>query len=146
MRELIVILCCTLGTTVLLIAAAGCNQPSPDSFSVTGTVAGRQITAWIYTTQGFYPPFDSATIKASEKAGPVSGPVALIHLENDGASIRLGRHDVRVEREQIVLDGKAWNKIPAATRDVQLVLSNATLTVTAKGASGLTTLSRTIEN
>ena len=72
------------------------------------------------------------------KGGYVDGPLA-IYPEKNAASIRFGSHNVRVEKERLLLDGKQSAKIPATAGRVEMVLANGMLTVSVEGKNILTT-------
>ena len=114
----------------MLTLAGGCNRQPRVQASASATVAGREIKASIDVPPGTYPDIDPAAILAGGKNVAAGGPL-VIYPEDAAASIRFGSHQVRVEKERLLLDGKESAKIPGSARHVELVILDATLTVTA---------------
>jgi hypothetical protein len=101
--------------TALVILPPGCKPKTTTAHaSLSARVAGREI-------------------KAS-----IDGP-AFIQPQSDAASITFGNHKVRVEKERLLLDDKETAKIPSSATNVTVVVSNATLTVTADSSNIVTT-------
>ncbi|HWX23118.1 MAG TPA: hypothetical protein VN578_24715 [Candidatus Binatia bacterium] len=136
--KLVAILSFTLGTAALITAAAGCNHQRTVHSSASMTVAGREIKASIDVPAGTYPDVDPAKILAAGKTVSAGGPIA-IYSENDAASIRFGSHEVRVEKDRLLLDGKESAKIPASATHVEVIVSDTTLAVAAESTNILTT-------
>jgi hypothetical protein len=108
------ILWIALVATALMTVPCGCKPKTTVLASLSATVAGREI-------------------KAS-----IDGP-AFIQPQADSATITFGNHKVRVEKERLLLDDKETAKIPARATNVTVVVSNATLTVTADSTNIVTT-------
>ena len=130
--KLTTILWCILASAALMTGGAGCNRQRTVHKAISATVAFREIRASLDVPAGVYPDIDPG------KGGYVDGPLA-IYPQNDAASIRFGSHDVRVEKERLLLDGKESAKIPATAGRVEIVLSNAILTVSVESKIILTT-------
>ena len=64
---------------------------------------------------------------------------AVIDTKDDDATITFGNHEVRVEKERLLLDDKEAAKIPASATNVTVVVSDATLTVAADSSNIVTT-------
>ena len=67
----------------------------------------------------------------------MDGPLA-IYPEGDAAIIRFGTHNVRVEKERVLMDEKEGAKIGLGVHHVDLLLSEGTLVITADGVTVLT--------
>jgi hypothetical protein len=80
----------------------------------------------------------STTVGDREIKASIDGP-AFMQPETDAVTVRFGTHQVRVEKERLLLDGKERAKIPAAAMHVEVMRSKTTLTVTAEGTNILTT-------
>jgi len=130
--KLTTILWCILASAALMTGGAGCNRQRTVHKAISATAAFREIRASLDVPAGLYPDIDPG------KGGYVDGPPA-IYPENDAASIRFGSHDVRVEKERLLLDGKESAKIPATAARAEIVLSNAILTVSVESKNILTT-------
>ena len=108
------ILWIALVATLLMSLPSGCKPKTTVHASLSATVAAREI-------------------KAS-----IDGP-AFIQPQSDAASITFGNHKVRVEKERLLLDDRETAKIPPSATNVTVVVSNATLTVTADSSNIVTT-------
>ncbi|MEX0643655.1 MAG: hypothetical protein WD468_13205 [Pirellulales bacterium] len=62
----------------------------------------------------------------------VDGP-AFMQPDTEGATIRFEKHEVRVEKVRLLVDGEERAAIPAEAKDVDVVVSGSTLTVTVDG-------------
>ncbi len=121
MRKFIALLCVTLAAAALMTAPSGCIrklavQPSPptDHSLLSVTTAGHKIKA------------------------DIDAPAGISDL-GDRASIFFVGHEIVVEKERLLLDGKERAKISAMAARVDIVFSNTTLTVTADGTNILST-------
>jgi hypothetical protein len=99
---------------LLLIIGGGCNRKTTAHSSGAMTLPGRQIK---FSLDGL---------------GGVSSA-------GEGAVVAFGKHKVQIEKERLLLDGKESAKFAAAVSLVEVMYSNATLTVTADGTNILTT-------
>ena len=121
MCKVISVLCATLATAALVTAPLGCKpkqtvtSPTAHShFSVSGYAKGHEITV------------------------DIDGGGGLLS-EGGRTFVQLPGHEVDIEQERLLLDGKEVAKIPAAAR-LKIVLSGTTLSLKAddKNVSKLT--------
>ncbi len=68
----------------------------------------------------------------------VDGPAWIFPAE-DKITVNVTGHAIVIEKERLLLDGKERAKIPAAAKQFEVVVSNATLRVTADSAEVLAT-------
>jgi hypothetical protein len=100
--------------------------------SVSLKFAGREIKASLEADAGTFPNIDPATFLAG-KGGSANGPLG-ISPENDAALIRFGNHQIRVEKQRLVVDGKESAKIAPYVTRVELNLSEKALTLWTDGS------------
>ena len=84
--------------------------------------------------------FASVTVAVPGRVIKTSADVpAVIDTRDDDYTITFGNHEVRVEKERLLLDVKEAANIPASATNVTVVVSDATLTVTADSSNIVTT-------
>ena len=82
----------------------------------------------------------SVTVTVSGRVIKTSADVpAVIDTQDDDYTITFGNHEVRVEKERLLLDDKEAAKIPASATNVTVVVSDATLSVAADSSNIVTT-------
>jgi hypothetical protein len=110
MNSLMIAITCS----ALLILGMGCSRHKVTHSHLTGGSGDRQVVA------------------------DVDGP-AWIGPGPDKFTIKITGHEIVIEKERLLLDGKEQGKFPATATKFELVCTNATLTVTADGAEVLAT-------
>ena len=134
----------TLRVSLLLIAFAfGCNRQGADSSSGADAPAkasgpvhastssfaqGRQVNATLDAPPGLYPEPDVKTILARGKSVSASGPLA-IYPEAEATTVEFGNHNLRIEKEQVLVDGHAVATVPGSATNFSVTISNTTLTL-----------------
>ncbi len=103
-----------LTLAVILIAGTGCNGKTAGHSSGATTIAGREISFSI------------------DGAGAIQS-------QSDAATISFESHKVRVEKERLLIDDKEQAKIAPTVSKVEVLVSNATVTVMADSANIFTT-------
>jgi len=116
MCKVVTVLCAAVGTAALVTAPLGCKpkqavtSPTAHSeFATSGYAKGHQITA------------------------DIDGGGAFLS-ENGRTFIQLPEHELDIQEERLLLDGKEVAKIPAAAR-LEIVLSGTTLSLKADGTN-----------
>ena len=121
MCKVVTVLCAALATAALVTAPLGCKRKQTVTsstghahFSVSGYAKGHEITV------------------------DIDGGGGLLS-ESGRTFIQLPGHELDIEQERLLLDGKKVAKIPAAAR-LEIVLSGTTLSLKAddKNVSNLT--------
>jgi hypothetical protein len=119
MRKFIAILWIMLAVAGMMTVAVGCKRKAnvPTTTRIHSTVSGSAA---------------GHAVKADmDGAGGITG-------QNGTNFVQLPGHELGIEQERLLLDGKQAANIPAGAR-LEIVLSNTTLTVTADGTNVLNT-------
>jgi len=103
-----------LTAAALMIAMCGCKRNTTSHSSLSSAVNGRQINA------------------------SIDGP-GFIQQDTEAAIITFPGHKVRVEKERLLVDEKESAKIAAIASRIDVVVSNATITVLADSTNIFTT-------
>ena len=112
--------------------------------SVTGgSVTGGTVTSGTATsgtvTQGTVGAGTAtATVNGREITAKAQGSVS-VSSEGGSAVVSLGSHQLRVEKERLLLDGKERAKLPSAAQKIAVSVEEGKLTIQADGKTVLTT-------
>jgi hypothetical protein len=116
MCKVVTVLCAALAIVALVTAPLGCKPKKPvasptghSQFSVSAYAKGHEITV------------------------DIDGGGGLLS-ESGRTFIQLPGHELDIEQERLLLDGKEVAKIPAAAR-LEIVLSGTTLSLKADGTN-----------
>jgi hypothetical protein len=121
MRRIVIILGDAFATMALMTALLGCKpKHSLPSQPVTSPTAHSEFAV-------------SAYAKGHEITADIDGAGGLLS-ENGRTFIQLPGHELDIQEERLLLDGKEVANIPAAAR-LEIVLSGTTLNLKADGAS-----------
>ena len=121
MCKVVTALCAALATAALVTAPLGCKRKQ----AVTSSTGRSHFSV-------------SAYAKGHEITVDIDGGGGLLS-ENDRTFIQLPGHELDIEQERLLLDGKEVAKIPAAA-PLEIVLSGTTLSLKAddRNVSNLT--------
>jgi hypothetical protein len=116
MCKVVTVLCAALATAALVTAPLSCKRKQ----AVTSPTGRSHFSVLAYA-------------KGHEITVDIDGGGGLLS-ENGRTFIQLPGHELDIEQERLLLDGKEVAKIPAAAR-LEIVLSGTTLSLKADGTN-----------
>jgi hypothetical protein len=97
-----------------------------------GSASAGTITSGTATSGTVSPGTATITVAGRQITGSAPGSVS-IRSENSKAFLQLDNHQLTVESERLLLDGKERGRIPASAKKVEVKVTGGQLQVTADG-------------